>query len=75
MAKSIEVPVDDEAYEAFAEEAARAGVTVQELAGRVLAQDAGRRRFLAASQRYATEWGPAFDEAFGGRSHPDGAAA
>lgn len=74
MAKEIQVPVDDDAYEVFAEEAERAGVTVQELAGRVLAHDAHRRRFLSATQRFATEWGPAFDEAFG-TARADGAVA
>ncbi|MFJ8036014.1 hypothetical protein [Streptomyces sp. NPDC096032] len=75
MAKrSIEVPVEDAAYDALAEEADRAGIPVQELAGQVLAHEAGRRRFMAAAQRYATEWGPAFDEAFG-TARPDGAAA
>jgi len=74
MAKNIEVPVDDEAYDALAEEAARTGTTVPELAGRVLAHDAGRRRFLAAADRFAKEWGPVFDDAFG-TARPGGAVA
>ncbi|NUR01390.1 MAG: hypothetical protein HOY79_34145 [Streptomyces sp.] len=74
MAKNIEVPVDDEAYEALAAEAERAGTTVPELAGRVLAHDVGRRRFLAAADHFAAAWGPAFDEAFG-PARPGGAAA
>ncbi|MFE5037142.1 hypothetical protein [Streptomyces sp. NPDC056683] len=65
MAKEIQVPVDDAAYDALAEEAERAGVTVQELAGRVLTHDAARRRFMSAAGHYIAAWGPAFDEAFG----------
>jgi hypothetical protein len=65
MAKEIQVPVDDAAYDALAEEAERAGVTVPELAGQVLTHDAGRRRFVSAFGGYVADWGPAFDEAFG----------
>jgi hypothetical protein len=65
MAKEIQVPVDDAAYDALAEEAERAGVTVQELAGRVLTHDIGRRRFMTAMGDVVDAWGPAFDEAFG----------
>jgi hypothetical protein len=74
MAKEIQVPVDDAAYDALAEEAERAGVTVQELAGRVLTHDVGRRRFVSAVGDYVAAWGPAFDEAFG-TAGADGAAA
>lgn len=74
MAKNIEVPVDDEAYEALVEEAERTGTTVPELAGRVLARDAVKHRFLTAASNYATAWGPAFDETFG-PARSGGAAA
>jgi hypothetical protein len=74
MAKNIEVPVDDAAYEALAEEAQRVGVTVPELAGQVLTHDIVRRRFLAAAQHFTDAWGPAFDAEFG-TSRPGGAAA
>ncbi|MGW5124579.1 hypothetical protein ACWEQ7_11090 [Streptomyces sp. NPDC004069] len=76
MAKrSIEVPVDDAAYAALAEEAKRTGLSVPELAGRVLSNDANRRRFLTAAQDFTEAWGPAFDEEFGRAAQPDGVAA
>lgn len=65
MAQNIEVPVDDAAYAALAEEAERVGLTVPELAGKVLAHDAVKRRFLSAARDFATAWGPAFAEEFG----------
>lgn len=74
MAKNIEVPVDDEAYEALAAEAERAGITVSELVGRVVTHDAHRRRFLSSARDFATEWGPAFEEEFG-TARAGGAAA
>lgn len=42
--------------------------------GRVVTHDIGRRRFYAAAERFAGEWGTAFDEAFGPAS-AGGAAA
>ncbi|GAA2268028.1 hypothetical protein GCM10010145_48140 [Streptomyces ruber] len=65
MARHIEVPVDDAAYEVLEEEAARAGITVPELVGQVLAHDLDMRRFLAAAAHFAAAWGPAFDAEFG----------
>ncbi|MGW3496333.1 hypothetical protein [Streptomyces sp. NPDC001020] len=65
MAMRIEVPVDDAAYAALEAEAERAGLTVPELAGKVLAHDAVRRRFVAAVGDFVDAWGPAFDEEFG----------
>lgn len=65
MAKNIEVPIGDDAYAALEAEAQRTGTTVPELAGQVLAHDAGRRRFLAAARGFAEAWAPAFAEEFG----------
>ncbi|MET8582203.1 hypothetical protein ABZX39_15115 [Streptomyces collinus] len=65
MAREIQVPVDDAAYDALVEEAERTGVTVPELAGRVLEHDVAGRRFVSAVGGFVTAWGPAFDEAFG----------
>jgi hypothetical protein len=65
MANRIELEVDDDVYAALTEEAERTGVTVQELAGRYVMNDVGRRRFLAAADHFTQAWGPAFDERFG----------
>lgn len=74
MAKSIEVPVDDVAYAALVEEAERAGVSVSELASKLIEGDIARRRFVPAVGAFIAAWGPAFDEAFGPAS-TDRAAA
>ncbi|MEE1838094.1 hypothetical protein [Streptomyces sp. SP17KL33] len=74
MARNIEVPVDDEAYAALEAEAARAGMTVPEFAGKTLLNDVNRRRFLGAARQFVDAWGPTFDEEFG-RTRPNGAAA
>ncbi len=74
MARSIEVPVDDEAYAALEAEAERAGMTVPEFAGKMLLHDVSKRRFLGAARHFADAWGPAFDEEFG-HARAGGAAA
>lgn len=75
MAKNIEVPVDDAAYAALEAEAEAAGITVPELAGRLLTHDAFKRRFMASAKHYIEEWGPAFDEEFGTTGRRPGSAA
>lgn len=75
--REIRVQIDDGTFKDIEEQAAAAGVPLDEFAGQVLAHAEQKRRFVTAAANYSTQLAPAFTEAFGypTKSRPGAAAA